>query len=288
MNRQTSIAAILGAIAVATLVAIAGSDGGASVGNVPVFVLCAVIAFAVQWLAFVPAYLRQTEHFFDLTGSLTFLAVIACALGLSDQIDGRTLLLAALVSIWAVRLGLFLFRRITKAGSDRRFEHIKPDPMRFLMTWSLQGLWVVITLAAALAAITSLQRQPLAWPSLIGFGLWCCGFAIEVSADRQKHRFGDDPRNNGRFIRSGLWAWSRHPNYFGEILLWIGITIIALPVLSGWQWVTVVSPVFVILLLTRISGIPMLEARADRKWADDPEYQAYKARTPVLVLRPPN
>ncbi len=289
MNDATtsSIVAIAAAILVAVLVAVAGSDGGARAGTVPVFALCGGIAFAIQWLAFVPAYVRQTEHFYDLTGSLTYLVTIACAVALSERIDGRTLLLAAMVCIWAIRLGLFLFRRIRKDGFDRRFDNIKPHPARFLMTWTLQGLWVFLTLAAALAAISSLHRQPLGWPAAIGSGLWAFGLAIEVIADRQKRAFRADPRNRERFIRSGLWAWSRHPNYFGEILLWIGVTIVALPVLSGWQWVTLISPLFVIVLLTRISGVPMLEARADRKWGDDPEYQAYKAQTPVLVLRPP-
>jgi steroid 5-alpha reductase family enzyme len=105
-------------------------------------------------------------------------------------------------------------------------------------------------------------------------------------ADRQKSAFRSDPANAGRFISSGLWAWSRHPNYFGEIVLWVGVALIALPVLSGWQHVTLVSPLFVYLLLTRISGIPPLERRAEEKWGDDPAYRAYVERTPVLWLRP--
>jgi steroid 5-alpha reductase family enzyme len=113
------------------------------------------------------------------------------------------------------------------------------------------------------------------------------GFLFEAVADDQKRRFRANPANEGRFIASGLWAWSRHPNYFGEITLWFGIALVALPALSGWQYATLISPVFVYLLLTRISGIPLLEARAKKRWGDEPAFQAYRARTPVLFPRPP-
>jgi steroid 5-alpha reductase family enzyme len=117
--------------------------------------------------------------------------------------------------------------------------------------------------------------------------VWLTGFSIEVIADTQKRDFNARPANQGKFIQSGLWAWSRHPNYYGEIVLWIGVAVIAYPVLQGWQYVTLVSPVFVAILLTRISGIPMLEARADEKWGGQPEYEAYRARTSPLIPWPP-
>jgi len=104
-------------------------------------------------------------------------------------------------------------------------------------------------------------------------------------ADAQKSRFKADPGNRGKFIQSGLWSRSRHPNYFGEIVLWTGVMIIALPVLQGWQWVALVSPLFVILLLTRVSGVPLLEKKADQAWGGQPEYEAYKKQTPVLIPR---
>ena len=121
----------------------------------------------------------------------------------------------------------------------------------------------------------------------VGLAVWAIGFGIEVVADRQKREFRRQPGNRGRFITTGLWAWSRHPNYFGEITLWTGVALLAAPVLSGWQYLTLVSPLFVYLLLTRVSGIPLLEARAEERWGSDPAYRAYRDRTPPLFLRPP-
>ena len=274
-------------IMVAAGLAAAGSQNGAIEFGFPIFGLAIALAFIIQWLAFLPAYALKTEKFYDLTGSLTYLSVTALAVFLSPSPDGRAWLLFAMVAVWAVRLGSFLFLRIRSAGEDRRFREIKQSFSRFLIAWTLQGLWVAFSLAAALAAITSQMRVELGLFALAGFLVWAFGFAVEVIADRQKSAFKARPENEGKFITTGLWAWSRHPNYFGEIVLWIGVLIITVPVLNGWQWVALISPIFITLLLTRISGIPMLEARADEKWGGQAEYEQYKASTPMLVPRPP-
>ena len=267
------------------LLALAASQGSAIYAGIPVFALCAALAFLVQWLAFIPAYRFQTEKFYDLTGSFTYLSVVALALTLSGASDPRSQLLALCVAVWAVRLGTFLFRRILQDGEDTRFAKIKPDAMRFFFTWTLQGLWVLMTASCALAGITSANRVELGLIDGIGLALFVIGFLIEAVADHQKRVFREREGSDG-FITTGLWAYSRHPNYFGEIMLWCGIALLALPTFIGWQWVTLVSPVFVYVLLTRISGVPLLERKSDKRWGEDPNYQAYKARTSVLVLRP--
>ncbi len=265
----------------------AGSQGGvAALGlGLPLFALAVGLAYIIQWIVFIPAFLFQTEKFFDLTGSLTYISVSLLIVFLSPDRDARSLMLLALVLIWAARLGTFLFRRIHKAGKDDRFDELKPSFMRFLNVWTIQGLWVSFTAAAAWVAMTSANQAPLDAFALVGFLAWAAGFAIEVVADAQKSRFSADPANKGKFIQGGLWSRSRHPNYFGEILLWVGVAIIALPVLQGWQWVALISPIFVTVLLTRVSGIPLLEQKADKKWGGQPAYQEYKRKTPVLIPR---
>lgn len=268
-------------------VAWAGSDGGASVAGVPVFALVVGWIFLVQFVAFIPAYVKQTEHFYDLVGSFSYITSILAALLLSGHMDATALLLTAAVGIWAARLGSFLFIRVRASGRDDRFDAIKPDFARFLNVWTIQGLWVTFTVSAALAAVTASQRPGLEALTFIGLAIWVLGLAIEIAADSQKSHFRANPANKHEFIRTGLWAWSRHPNYFGEIALWIGIAVAALPALSGWQYVTLISPIFVLILIGRVSGVPLLEAKADRKWGGREDYEQYKASTPVLVPRPP-
>lgn len=280
---RTALIALPIVILLGAGVAWAGSLGSAKVGGLPLFAICVTAAFLVQWLAFIPAYVRQTEKFFDLTGSLTYISITILAVLLSPVRDGRSILLLTMVLIWAARLGTFLFRRIQTEGKDGRFDELKPSFIRFLNVWTLQGLWVTFTAAAALIAITSTNRQPLGWMAGLGTLIWAIGFGIEAVADNQKTRFKANPANEGKFINTGLWAKSRHPNYFGEIVLWVGVTIVALPVLQGWQWVGLISPIFVTVLLTRVSGVPMLERRADKRWGGQPAYEQYKKETPVLI-----
>ena len=284
---RTAIIGIVAAVVIGVLVALAGSDGSTEAGGVAVFAIGALVAYGINWLVYIPSSIAKTERYFDLTGSITYLTVTIVAVALSGDLDARAWIAAAMVAVWALRLGTFLFRRISRDGGDGRFDEIKLDPLRFLMTWTLQGLWVLLTIACALAIMTSLEQKSLEWLGVLGIGVWMAGFAIEVIADRQKSAFKRDPANEGRFITTGLWAWSRHPNYFGEIMLWTGIALMAIPILSGWRWVVLISPVFVAILLTRISGVPMLEARAEQRWGDEEEFQTYTANTPVLVPRPP-
>ena len=282
-----SLAAIAGSVAIGVAIAWACSQDGMTLGQLPVFALCAGLAFGINWLVFVPAYAFQTERYFDLTGSLTYLSVVGVALVMSGEPDPRAVILGAMVSVWALRLGGFLFARVRRHGSDARFDALKPSLPRFFMTWTMQGLWVLVTVSCALAAMTTAQPEPLGGFVWVGSLVWSLGLAIEAVADRQKRRFRADPGNRGDFIQSGLWAWSRHPNYFGEILLWCGVAGVAYPALTGWQYATLISPIFVYGLLTRISGIPLLESRGQEKWGGSADYRAYTERTPVLFPRAP-
>ena len=261
----------------------AGSQGGAASGELPLFAIAGIVIYLVHWLVFIPSWTYQTEHYFDLTGSIAYLSALAVVAALHPSLDTRGLVLCLLIAIWSIRLGSFLFARVKRAGNDSRFDLIKINFFRFLLTWTLSGTWVYVTMAAGLAAATSTESiDPDAF-FVAGFALWLAGFAFEVTADTQKTRFRADPANEGKFISGGLWSISRHPNYFGEIVLWIGIAVIAFPALSGWQFVTLISPVFVIFLLTRVSGINMLERAGKQRWGDNPDYQAYLDSTPALL-----
>lgn len=269
------------------LVALAGSQNSQTFAGWPVYLIVGIWAFAVNWMVFIPSSAAQTEKYYDLTGAFTYISMTLLALWMSAPNSARAIIVAALVCIWAARLGSFLFRRISRDGHDDRFDAIKIDPIRFLITWSLQGLWVLLTAACALAIITSKSDAGLDAFFWAGLAVWVTGFSIEVIADNQKSAFRANPENKGKYIKTGLWAWARHPNYFGEIMLWIGIAIMALPILSGWQWAALISPVFVTLLLTKVSGIPLLTRKAKAKWGDDPAWQAYYNTTPALIPRPP-
>jgi len=281
----TALVAVLVALVIGAGLAVAGSFRGAQVGGIPVFAIAVTAAFVIQFVVFLPSALRRTERFFDLTGSLTFIAVsIALAL-LAPAQDARGWILAAMVVVWAARLGSFLFARVHRAGTDGRFDEIKTNPLRFFQVWCIQGLWVALTASAAWIAMSAdaADRAPLDGFAVAGIVVWLAGMVFEVVADLQKQAFRADPANRGEFIRTGLWSRSRHPNYFGEILVWVGVFLVAVPVLQGWQWVAVLSPLFVVLLLTRVSGIPLLEKRADERWGDRSDYLAYRDRTPVLI-----
>ena len=283
MSNTASILSILACLALGTIMALAGSPGSITFNGLPSFALAASIGFILHWLIFIPSYIYQTEHYFDLIGSISYISIVLFTFLALNNLDVRSILIGLLIMVWAVRLGSFLFIRVKRDGKDNRFTVMKTKFWWFLFTWTIGGLWVFITMAAGLAAMTSAKVVPLGWFALIGIFLWLEGFLVEVVADHQKTRFRSKKENQGRFINEGLWSFSRHPNYYGEITLWLGIAFIAFPVLQGWQKLTLISPIFVYILLTRISGVTMLERRADKKWGDDPEYQRYKETTSSLI-----
>ena len=287
MQNKITVPVSIIVIFLSSLIALAGSQESISISNIPLFGLVVILIFIIQWFVFIPSFINRTEHFFDLTGSLTFISTVLFTLMVIPEIYLRDVVIALLVIIWAVRLGSFLFLRVRKDGGDGRFDIMKTKFWWFLMTWNIQGMWVFLSLAAGLAAMTSNQKLEADIFLLIGLVIWITGFAIEVIADTQKSKFRSYPENKDKFISTGIWSWSRHPNYFGEILLWIGITMIALPVLQGWQFITLISPIFIIFLLTQVSGVRLLELRGKKKWGDNEEYQRYIQSTSVLIPLPP-
>ena len=250
---------------------------------------CAVICIGIQWVAWIPASIAKTERFYDLTGGLTYLIVIGFSLWAGSQSEApslRELIVSLLVVIWSLRLSIFLYLRIHRTGKDGRFDQLKTSPIRFLVPWSIQGLWVFLTMIVVIVINSQADSAPALgiWDG-IGLSMWVLGFGIEAIADNQKTVFNKESNNQGKWIDSGLWAYSRHPNYFGEILLWTGIAFFGISCFTGLERVAWISPIFIYILLTKVSGIPILDKRALEKWGDDPEYQKYRDNTPALIPR---
>ena len=247
-----------------------------------------MLAFLIQWVAYIPAYIFQTEKFYDLTGSLSYLTVIWFVFFSSNNLSGlniQNLIVVTLISIWAIRLGTFLFGRIHKDGEDKRFRTIKTSASQFFMTWTLQGMWVSICTMCAITAISSSQGIIANALFYLGLAFFIVGFAIEVVSDQQKSAFRAVPENKEKFITSGLWSKSQHPNYFGEILLWSAIALLSISSLNGTQYLTLISPIFTYVLLVYISGVRMLDDMGNKKWGHLEEYKTYKKNTPMLLLK---
>ena len=243
-----------------------------------------LLAFIIQWICFIPAYILQTEKFYDLTGSLTYLTLILFSIFNASSLGLASVIVCACVSVWAIRLGSFLFFRIKKDGEDKRFRSIKPSFTRFFMTWNLQGMWVTMCLLCVTTALLSGVGIIKGLGFYLGLVVFIIGFGLEVAADMQKTKFRKNPENKNRFISTGLWAKSRHPNYLGEIILWVGIALMSMESLEGVEHITLISPLFVYILLVYISGVRMLENSGQKKWGNLPEYKAYVENTPQLFI----
>ena len=240
--------------------------------------------FLIQWVLFIPAYIFKTEKFYDLAGSSTYIFAVSYILYDSSQ-NLTNLILGTAIIVWAVRLGSFLFFRIKKAGEDKRFKEIKQSPTRFFLAWSLQGMWVSVCSLCALTALSTENGVVLNGYLYLGFGLFLTGFLIEIIADKQKSKFRSNLDNKNKFINTGLWSKSRHPNYLGEIILWLGISIMSISSLSGLQYLTLVSPLFTYLLLVYVSGVRLLEESGNKKWGHLNSYKEYVKNTPVLFFK---
>lgn len=239
--------------------------------------------FLIHLLIFVPSYFFQTEKFFDLTGTISYVSSVLFIFFKSNTVESinlGSLVLSTFIIIWSLRLGTFLFLRIKKAGKDRRFNEIKKSFSWFFMTFSVSGMWVTICSICALTGIAN--GIIFSSTTIIGIIIFIIGFTIEIIADSQKTKFRANDDNKDKFISSGLWKYSRHPNYLGEIILWLGISLISFSSLEGFQYITLISPIFTYLLLVNVSGINLLEKSGKKKWGHLDSYKKYLKETPRL------
>jgi len=286
MNRQIkNIIAITIFLICIGLINIAGQNIEIEIRGMNAFTFILIVAVLLQVIFFIPSFLLKTEKYYDLVGSLTYVTTVSLGY---FAVENKTMIDSIIyfyVMVWALRLGIYLFRRVRNDGKDVRFEKAKRHFFWFLQYWMGQALWVSLTACAAIIAILSPEDDTLPVLAMVGMALWLSGFAIESISDYQKRVFRKENNPSEAFINTGLWARSRHPNYFGEITLWTGIAFIALNTLTGIEYITLISPVFVYILLTRMSGVNLLERIADERYGHLEEYKQYKENTPVLFLK---
>ena len=242
-----------------------------------------ILSFIIHWLLFIPAYVFKTEKFYDLTGTISYISIVLYVLLSSTDgiINYGNIIVSCLIIMWTLRLGTFLYTRIKKAGEDKRFREIKKSFSWFFMAFTISGMWVSICTICALTGISN--GIELTGVTYTGVIIFIIGFALEIISDNQKTNFRKIEYNKDKFITTGLWKYSRHPNYLGEIILWTGVAIISYSSLEVYQMFTLVSPIFTYLLLVNVSGINLLEKSGEKKWGHLDSYKSYKENTPRLI-----
>lgn len=239
------------------------------------------ISLVIQIALFIPAFKFKTDKLTDLSYGLTFVLLVLIAF-LSSDLSFSKLLLLLMITAWGLRLGIYLFIRINKVKKDSRFDEIRIDFWKFLSFWVLQGISVFVILVSSLLFFQT--STAFSYLSLFGFGIWLTGLLTEAFADQQKFLFINNKKNKGKWVNVGLWKYSRHPNYLGEILCWVGIYLYTYSSLSvTYRLIGIISPIFIVILLLFVSGIPKLEEKADKRWGGDKGYQEYKKNTAVLI-----
>jgi steroid 5-alpha reductase family enzyme len=251
------------------------------------WVFVAILAVStLLWAVSVP--LRNASIVDIFWGPLFVVAAVTGGV-LGAAPDARRFLVGALVTVWAARLAIHLARRNVGHGEDARYRAFreKYGPERYWWVSLFQVFWLQSVLAwivalPVTASMTSLTPASLGPVQLLGALVWLLGFGFEAIGDAQLTRFKADPANRGRVMDRGLWGWTRHPNYFGEAVLWWGIGLIALP--TAWWWAAIVGPLAITLLLLRVSGVALLEKTISSR---RPGYAEYVRRVPAFVPRPP-
>lgn len=246
------------------------------------YLLALAFVVAGNVLMFIPAYISQTDKLTDISYGVSFAILAIFAYLLSEMNLMHTLLLLAVLA-WSIRIGGFLLIRIRKMGKDARFDDMRNHFFKFLRFWLLQGLSVFVVLLGSLVAWRSGESN-ITSLSVAGLALFIAGLLTEATADLEKFKFNNNPKNKGKWIDVGLWRKSRHPNYLGEMSVWTGLYLFVAPSLSGWQLViAAISPLYIISLISFVSGIPLLEKSANERWGKDPDYKKYKENVPVLL-----
>ena len=244
-------------------------------------IVALAVSLGINLSMFLIAFWRKSDKLTDISYAATFATIAIWSFFASNQ-NWYHILLLAMVVLWATRLGGFLLYRVITKGKDARFDGMRESFTKFGKFWLGQAITVWVMMIPSVFAFNANPSR--SWIVPIGVAVWAIGLVCETIADLQKMAFNNNPANKDKWIDTGIWHYSRHPNYFGEILVWVGVylyTLASLPLLPAI--IGLVSPAFIIILLLFISGIPILEKSADKKWGNEPKYQAYKEQTSMLI-----
>lgn len=244
----------------------------------------AVLGYMTVW--YVIALIRKRNDLADTAWGLGFIMIVALAVLGQDPISPRLMLVGVLVLAWGVRLAMHVYSRNRGKAEDYRYAQWRKDWGKwflirtYLQVFLLQGVFMLL-IAASIVVVGADGGGAIGWLDGLGVAVWLLGFVFESVGDAQLKAFVSDPTSRGKILDTGLWRYTRHPNYFGEVTQWWGVWLIALSAPHGW--VAVVSPLTITLLLLFVSGVPMLE----KKMAENPGWAEYAAKTSVFVPLPP-
>ena len=252
------------------------------INNFPIVYIFTIIILILNTLSFMHSYAFKTDIFFDLIGSISFISVGVASLILITDVDANQILIFFLLIFWALRLGPFLFIRRLSAGLDERLSEYFKSPLSLYFIWTMNSLWVFLTSLSMIIIFSSSQNNEFGLIQWLGLLIWVLGFLIEVVSDTQKSKF--NKKNKGAFIDVGLWKYIRHPNYLGEIIIWLGIFVISISYINSiFTALSILSPIFVFILLRFLTGVPQLEQRGQEKWGKQEKYLKYKEKTGILL-----
>jgi len=239
-----------------------------------------IIATSVQLPFFLMTLLGISDKMEDFAYGLSFIAIALGTLFLKGTHYLRQIVVTMLTVIWGLRISLFLLYRRYHM-KDFWLEPLKKNVRGIISFWIFQTMAVWMT-ALPLTMLNSFSHNPMTGVrDMLGYAMWMIGFIIECVADYQKFQFKQQHKD--RFCNVGLYKFSRHPNYFGELLIWWGVMMMASPTMVGWTWISVLGPLFHTFMILFVTGIPPLEHKNNNQFQNNPAYQRYKANTPILI-----
>ena len=246
------------------------------------FILVSLLfTVCMQMSFFAIAYTLQIDKVTDFAGASNFLLLAILTLWMGKDFSFPKIAASIMIVLWSLRLGVYLSYRIFVWGEDHRFDEMRKKFWSFLGFWVYQILWVFLT-SLPVIYLNSLDNE-LSWNfvGVLGCTIFLIGFEIEAWADYTKF---NHKLNNEKWCTAGLWKYSRHPNYFGNIMLWFGIFIFCYN--YGVPLWTITSVLWITFLLFFVSGINLLEDSSNKKYGDNPEYRNYKNQTSIFIPLP--